>query len=112
MRTHTTSIQIAAAPDAAFGFLADGATLPKWAIGFAKATDRVVDDWVVTLASHEEMPLRIRADRDSGVIDFVSLPEPDRELPAYTRVLPDDGGTLYTFTMHQAPEVPDVVTRA
>jgi hypothetical protein len=101
MRTHTTSIQIAASPEASFDFLADGTTLPRWAIGFAKAIERAGEDWVVTLGSGERMPLRIAADRRCGVIDFLS------ELPAHSRVLPHAGATLYTFTMHQAPEIPD-----
>lgn len=109
MRTHTTSIQIASAPATTFGFLADGETLPKWAIGFAQSIERAGEDWVVTLASGHAMPLRIHADRRSGVIDFVSLPAPGCELPAHSRVLPHNGGTLYTFTMHQTADLPDDV---
>ena len=112
MRTHTTSIQIESAPDKAFAFLADGQKLPVWAIGFAKAIERDGDRWIVTLASGARMPLRIDADGDTGVVDFVSLPAPGVEAPAHTRVLPSGGATLYTFSMHQTPDLPDEVFEA
>ena len=109
MRTHTTSVHIQAPPEKAFEFLADGAKLPVWAIGFAKAVEPDGRAWVVTLASGDRMPMRIDADAATGVVDYVSLPAPGRELPAHTRVLPSGGGTLYTFSMHQTPDLPDEV---
>ena len=112
MRTYTTSIEIAAAPAATFAFLADGARLPVWAIGFAKAVAPDGDGWIVTLAGGERMALRIACDPASGVVDYVSLPAPGVEVPAHTRVVPHDGGSLYTFSMHQAPGMPDEVFAA
>ena len=109
MRTHTTSIEIdAAAPDT-FTFVADGAKLPLWAIGFAKAIEPTGDGWLVTLASGDELPLRIDSDPATGVVDYVMLPAPGVEAPAHTRVVPHAGGTLYAFSMHQTPDIPDDV---
>jgi hypothetical protein len=109
MRTHTTSIQIKASTDAAFAFVADGAELPVWAIGFAKAIERGGDGWLVTLASGDRIPLRIDSDAGTGVVDYVMLPAPGEEVPAHTRVMPDGDGTLYAFSMHQTPDIPDDV---
>jgi len=109
MRTHTATIHIDSAPASAFEFLADGEKLPVWAIGFAKAIERDGDRWTVTLASGERMPLRVDSDPRTGVVDYVSLPAPDVEAPAHTRVLPDGAATLYTFSMHQTPDLPDEV---
>jgi len=110
MRTHTTSIPIAAPATDAFAYLADAETLPVWAIGFAKAIERDGDDrWRVTLASGETVPLRVDADPATGVVDFVSLPAPGIEIPAHTRVVPHGAGTLYIFSMHQTPDLPDEV---
>jgi hypothetical protein len=109
MRTHTTSITIESPHEKAFAYLADGATLPVWAIGFAKAIERTGDGWLVTLASGERMPLRIDSDGTTGVVDFVMLPAPGVEAPAHSRVVPHGSGTLYTFSMHQAPDMPDEV---
>jgi hypothetical protein len=112
MRTHTTSIEIQSSPGDAFAFVADGAKLPVWAIGFAKHAERDGggdDLWVVTLASGDRVPMRIDSDRASGVVDFVMLPAPDVEAPAHSRVVPHADGALYTFSMHQAPDMPDAV---
>ncbi len=109
MRSHTTSISIAASPADAYAYLADGEKLPAWAIGFAKAIERTADAWLVTLAGGERLPLRIDGDAATGVIDYVSLPAPGMEVPAHTRVVPHGAGTLYTFSMHQGDGMPDEV---
>jgi len=110
MRTHTTSISIDTPVSEAFAFLADAQRLPVWAIGFAKAIARAGDhEWLVTLASGETMPLRVDADAATGVIDYVSLPAPGVEVPAHTRVVAHGAGTLYIFSMHQPPGLPDEV---
>jgi hypothetical protein len=112
MRAHTTSIEIASSPAHTFAFVADGAKLPVWAIGFAKAIEPDGDRWLVTLASGERQRLRIDSDARTGVVDYVMLPAPDVEAPAHTRVLPHADGTLYTFSMHQTPDMPDAVFEA
>lgn len=110
MKTHTASIALQSAPAQTFEFLADATKLPVWAIGFAKAIEPADGDrWLVTLASGERMPLRIERDPATGVIDFVSIPAPGVEVPAHTRVVAHGEGSVYTFTMHQAPEMPDEV---
>ncbi len=109
MRTHTTSIEIATPPANAFAFVANGEKLPLWAIGFAKAVERDGERWLVTLASGERLPLRIDSDVATGVVDYVMLPALDVEAPAHTRVMPHAGGTLYAFSMHQTPDIPDHV---
>jgi hypothetical protein len=55
------------------------------------------------------MPLRIESDPASGVVDYVSVPAPGVEVPAHTRVVAHGTGSVYTFTMHQAPGMPDEV---
>lgn len=109
MRTHTTSTEIKTSTGAAFAFVADGAKLPIWAIGFAKAVEPDRDHWLVTLASGERLPLRIDSDPSSGVVDYVMLPAPGIEAPAHTRVMPSGDGTLYVFSMHQTPDISDEV---
>jgi hypothetical protein len=39
----------------------------------------------------------------------VMLPASDVAAPAHTRVMPHAGGTLYAFSMHQTPDIPDEV---
>ena len=110
MKTHTTSIALHSPPARTFEYLSDASKLPVWAIGFAKAIEPGAGDgWLVTLASGERMALRIDSDPATGVIDYVSMPAPDVEVPAHTRVVAHDTGSVYTFTMHQAPGMPDEV---
>ena len=109
MRTHTTSIEIQSPPSDTFAFVADGEKLPLWAIGFAKAIEPDGDHWIVTLASGERLPLRIDSDPATGVVDYVMLPASDVAAPAHSRVMPHAAGTLYAFSMHQTPDIPDEV---
>lgn len=109
MRSHVASIPIAADPADTFAFVADLARLPSWAIGFAKAIDRDDTGWVVTTAGGDRVRIRVDADREHGVVDYVMTPAPGVDLAANTRVVPADGGSLYTFVMQQAPGMPDEV---
>ena len=97
------------APARAFAFVADAERLPVWAIGFAKAIAPDGGAWVVTLASGERLPLRVDANPATGVVDFVSLPAPGVEAPAHSRVIAHGDGSLYTFCMHQGPDMPDAL---
>ncbi len=110
MKTHTASIALQSPPARTFEYLSDATKLPVWAIGFAKAIEPAEGDgWLVMLASGEQMPLRIDSDPATGVVDYVSMPAPGVEVPSHTRVVTHDAGSVYTFTMHQAPGMPDEV---
>jgi hypothetical protein len=63
--------------------------------------------WLGTFASGERLPLRIDSGPATGVIDYVMLPAPDVEARAHTRVIPHAAGALYTFSMHQTPDIHD-----
>lgn len=107
MRTHIASIRIAAPASAVTAFTADGAKLPTWAIGFAKAVARDGERWLVTTASGDQLPLRIVADDANGVVDYVMEPAPGVELTAATRAVAVPGGSVYTFVTVQPPDMPD-----
>lgn len=110
MKTHTASIALHAPPARTFEYLCDARKLPVWAIGFAKAIEPAAGDgWLVTLAGGERMALRIDSDPATGVVDYISIPAPGVEVPAHSRVLAHDAGSVYTFTMHQAPGMPEEV---
>ena len=103
MRTHVAAVEIAAPAEAVAAFVADGAKLPTWAIGFAKAIERDGDGWIVTTAGGERVPLRIESDLASGVVDYVLAPD----VTAATRAVAAPGGAVYTFVMVQAPGMSD-----
>ena len=109
MRTHTATIEIQAPPARAFAFLADAERLPVWAIGFAKA----IAPRRRRLGRHPRQrrapAAARRRDPATGVVDFVSLPAPGVEAPAHSRVVAHGDGSLYTFCMHQGPDMPDAL---
>jgi uncharacterized protein YndB with AHSA1/START domain len=106
-RSDTKTISISAAPARVFRFVADASNLPRWAIGFARGIRRDGDGWVVTTGSGSAVPLRIRSDEGTGVVDFVVAPAPGVEALAASRVIPRGDGTEYVFTQVQPPGMPD-----
>jgi hypothetical protein len=104
MRTHTSSVLIAAAAADVHGLVANLDQLPRWAVGFAKAIERDGDGHVVTLTSGDRVPIEMVADADAGTADFHV-----DGAPAYTRTVPVDGGCVHTFTMVAEPGEPDAV---
>ena len=112
MRSETRTIAIAAPPQAVYDYVSDLSVLPDWAIGFARSIRRENGGWIVTTASGEEVPIRVDADRDHGVVDFVGSPAPGAEFAAPSRVLAHGDGSVYVFTVLQAPGMPDEVVDA
>jgi hypothetical protein len=107
MRASTQSITIAASPEAVFAVVADPAKLPSWAIGFAHGVRREGGTWLVRTGGGRELPIRIDADPGHGTVDYYMGVRPGAEVPAATRVVPNDTGAEYTFTMFQPPGLPD-----
>lgn len=110
MRTSTQSITIEAAPVDVFAFVADPANLPKWAIGFAKEIRQEDGTWIVTTGSGGEVAIRHVTDAEFGVVDGYMSPAPGVEmLGGAQRVVPNESGAEYVFTMFQPPGMPDEV---
>jgi hypothetical protein len=90
-----------------FTYLADVERLPEWATEFAREL-KVVDGRHKVVNGLGEFFFEIHADPSTGVIDMLAGPT-ESELALFpTRVvgLPD-GGSAFTFTMFQAPGMPD-----
>jgi Polyketide cyclase / dehydrase and lipid transport len=104
MRTHTSTIHIAAPAADVHAILADLEQLPRWAVGFATAIERSGDGHVVTLTSGARAPIAMVADAGAGTADFHMV-----GAPAYTRTVPVDGGCVHTFTMIAEPGEADAV---
>ena len=106
MRADTQTVTIQAAPKKVLSFVADGANLPRWAIGFAKSVAPNGDAWIVT-TGRGEVPATIAVDESAGTVDFHMDMRPTGEAVAYARVLPNEAGTEFLFTQFQEPGVPD-----
>jgi len=109
MRSITETITIDARPDDVHAFVASAERLPSWAIGFAKAIRRDGDDWLVTLGSGTELPIRLDVDGETRTVDFVLMPAPGAEAVVPSRVVPNGEGAEYLFTMFQTPDLSDAL---
>jgi hypothetical protein len=112
MRSETVTTVLAAPRDAVFDYVSDIERLPEWATEFVRELKREGEDYKV-VNGLGEFYFEIRADSPTGVIDMFAGPTKDEMAVFPTRAvgLPD-GRTAYTFTMFQAPDMPDELFKA
>jgi len=107
MRTATVTTVLSAPQPAVFDYLAEIENLPGWATEFARELRREGDDYKVVNGLGEFF-FTIAADQASGVIDMFAGPTKDDMAVFPTRAVAlGDGRTAYSFTMFQAPGMPD-----
>ena len=107
MRSETVTAVVPAPPTAVFEYLSDIEKLPEWATEFARELRREGEDYKV-VNGLGEFYFEIRADPQTGVIDMFAGPTKEQMaiFPARAVALPD-GRTAFSFTMFQAPGMPD-----
>jgi hypothetical protein len=90
-----------------FDYLARIENLPGWATEFAREL-KYVDGKAKVVNGLGELYFAIESDPATGVIDMYAGPT-EQELACFpTRVVAlPGGGSAYTFTMFQAPGMPD-----
>ena len=107
MRSATVTTVLQAPEQAVFEYMADIEHLPQWATEFARELRREGDDFKVVNGLGEFF-FTIKADPTSGVIDMFAGPTKDTMAVFPTRAVALPGGrTAYSFTMFQAPDMPD-----
>jgi hypothetical protein len=107
MRSATVTTVLRAPQPVVFDYMADIEHLPEWATEFARELRREGDGYKVRNGLGEFF-FRIEADRHSGVIDMFAGASQDEMAVFPTRVVElPDGRTAYSFTMFQAPDMPD-----
>ena len=107
MRSATVTTVLGAPKREVFGYLSEIENLPEWATEFARELRR--DDEGYTVVNNlGEFRFEIRADEKTGVIDMFAGPTADQMALFPTRTVElADGRTAYSFTMFQAPEMPN-----
>jgi hypothetical protein len=107
MRSRTVTAVFPAPRERVFEYMSDIENLPRWATEFAREL-KVVGGRHVVVNGLGEFVFEIRADERTGVVDMYAGPTEEAMGVFPTRVvgLPD-GSTAYSFTMFQAPDMPD-----
>jgi hypothetical protein len=107
MRSATVTTVVDAPQREVFSYMADIENLPRWATEFARELKRDGDDYKVVNGLGEFF-FDIRADEDTGVVDMFAGPDKQHMAVFPTRAVQlPDGRTAYSFTMFQAPDMPD-----
>jgi hypothetical protein len=107
MHDRTVTAVLEAPKDRVFRYLSHIENLPRWATEFAREL-KYEDGKAKVVNGLGEFYFSIDADPDTGVIDMYAGPT-EEELSLFpTRVVELSGGrSAYSFTMFQAPEMPD-----
>jgi len=107
MLSRTVTVTLAAPRDEVFAYLSKLESLPEWADEFAREIR--FDDGVAFVRNGlGEFLFSIDADERTGVIDMYAGPTADELALFPTRVVSlPGGGSAYSFTMFQPPEMPD-----
>lgn len=101
-------VRVNAHPEGVFELMADPVNLPRWAVGFAKSVETAEDGAVIVVTgSGDRIPVQVRSDAGSGVIDFVMNPAAGVAATAWARVVPAGDAAMVTFAQAQPDEMAD-----
>jgi len=107
VKSHTVTAVLDAPKEDVFAYLSEIDNLPKWATEFAREL-RFEDGRAKVVNGLGEFYFSIDADVETGVIDMYAGPHEGELMLFPTRVVPlPDGRSMYSFTMFQAPGMPD-----
>ena len=107
MEHHTVTAVLDAPKAEVFDYLSQVENLPAWATEFAREL-RYEDGKAKVVNGLGEFYFTIAADPETGVIDMFAGPAEDELALFPTRVVElPEGRSAFTFTMFQAPEMPD-----
>lgn len=107
MQDRTVTAVLDAPRDEVFDYLSQIENLPRWATEFAREL-KYEEGKAKVVNGLGEFYVSIDADQDTGVIDMYAGPAEDELALFPTRVVElPDGRSAYSFTMFQAPGMPD-----
>jgi hypothetical protein len=107
VESRTVTAVLDAPKDEVFTFLSEIENLPRWATEFAREL-KCEDGKTKVVNGLGEFYFEIDADPETGVIDMYAGPGEDALALFPTRVVELPGArSAYTFTMFQAPGMPD-----
>lgn len=93
----TRSIAIAAPPATVLAYVSNPQNLPRWAPSFAPSIIERDRQLIVRRADDSEFAICVQAGAKEGTVDIVSAI--DHRRGAFTRVLPNNDGSEFVFTL-------------
>ena len=99
----TQTISINAEYSRVFDYISNPLTQKEWAINFMKDV-KETDDEFIAVTPFGEMPLEFMADKQTGIIDIIL----DGGKPIPTRLIKNENGCEYMFTLFQPNGMPDI----
>ena len=107
MESRTVTAVLPVPKERAFDYLSKIENLPKWATEFAREL-RFEEGRAKVVNGLGEFDFAIEADPETGVIDMYAGPSQEELALFPTRVVPlSETSAAFTFTMFQAPGMPD-----
>jgi hypothetical protein len=101
------SIYINCLPDAVYDFASNPENLPLWAAGLAKSTVRMVGDAWMAEAPFGKIKIRFAMKNIFGVMDHDVELESGVVVHNAMRVIPNDKGSEFIFTLLRQPGMTD-----
>jgi len=108
MRIHTAVGQYQVSPETLFNLLSKEENLPKWATKFCASIEKRQNDYILTTTNGQELFFKIESNAQTGTIDMAAGSNKEIMWGGPHRVASDNmGGSLFIFTLLQAPGQPD-----
>ena len=99
----TQTVSINAGYDTVFEYLSNPLTQKEWAINFMKDV-RKTDNGYLAVTPFGEMTLELITNKQTGTIDIIL----GGGEPTPTRLLKNQNGCEYLFTLYKPTEMPDI----
>jgi len=99
-------VDIQAAPEKVFAFLANPMNWPKYAIVNLRSVSPGKDGWFDVVTKFGQGQLKISATKELGIFDHV-WKDPQASWQVYSRVVPNGSGATVSMTLFQPPVMDD-----
>ncbi|PIQ23857.1 hypothetical protein COW36_13550 [bacterium (Candidatus Blackallbacteria) CG17_big_fil_post_rev_8_21_14_2_50_48_46] len=104
MRAATRSITIDVHPAWVFEFVSNPVNLPLWSRSFCLSVFQHEEAWFIE-SPHGPIQVYMQADPETGVIDQYLYPTPEIQVLIPMRVVPNQSGTEFIFTLFQPDDI-------
>jgi hypothetical protein len=105
-RSCIRSVDIQAAPDKAFAFLANPMNWPQYAVVNLRKVSPGKDGWFKAVTKFGEGEIKVDGVKEFGILDHV-WKDPQASWKVYARVVPNGEGSTVMMTLFQPPIMTD-----